>query len=122
MKKINICFREVMDYDMSTTGDDAIVFARSGGIAAMSSLFETYSGYVETYINDIYSRIDAMGANNVWYGSVYDAFRTKCYSYKEVLESYSALLQALSNQSSKICKETNTVANNLVAIWNRGSR
>ncbi len=75
----------------------------------------------QTAINNIYETINNMGTDNTWTGSTYEAFVTKCNSYKESLENAISLLTAYKNILSNVHTNSTTLYTDIVNICNLDS-
>ena len=62
----------------------------------------SYSRKIDASITAIFNIVDGIGTTEAWSGPVYDAFKTKCYSFKPNLDTYATLIYAFAKQVEEI--------------------
>ena len=73
----------------------------------LCSEFEKASAEIESYIVDIYKKIDDL--NDVWSGDSYDAFKTRCDVFKKDLEELPDILDAFATEMGDLALDTDTL-------------
>ena len=83
-------------------------------VTILSDGAEKIKGYQE----QIFSIINSMGADGIWNGKAYDAFKAQCEAYKPAIEGLYSLLLAFKLQFSKLESDATTLSNDIMNVIN----
>lgn len=94
--------------------------SNSTSLEALQLLVTSEATKVQNAISNIYSTIDSMSADEVWDGEVYNAFKTKCDSYKESLDAVVAYLNGYAELVGIVKSATETLAVDIASACSVG--